>query len=79
MADEDSRSTDSSVSGYEGHSDLLRVAAEAGARLRTPAKMKMVRILDREQQRQFYWLIIEFYKINIVILILMRSIYSYVL
>ena len=60
MADEDSRSTDSSVSGYEGHSDPLRVAAEAGARLSTPAKMKMVRILDRKQQRQFYWFIIEF-------------------
>jgi len=60
MADEDSRSTDSSVSGYEGHSDPLRVAAESGVRLSTPAKMKMVRILDREQQRQFYWFIIEF-------------------
>jgi len=60
MADEDSRSTDSSVSGYEGHSDPLRVAAYAGARLSTPAKMKMVRSLDREQQRQFYWLVIGF-------------------
>ena len=60
MADEDSRSTDSSVSGDEGHSDPLRVAAEAGARLSTPTKMKMVRSLHREQQRQFYWLIIEF-------------------
>ena len=58
MADEDSRSTDSSVSGYEGHLDPLRVAAEAGARLSTLAKMKMkmIRSLDREQQRQFYWL-----------------------
>jgi len=54
MADEDSRSIDSSVSGYEGHSDPLRIAAEAGARLSAPAKMKMVRSLDREQQRQFY-------------------------
>ena len=36
MADEDSHSTDSSVSGDEGHSDSLRVAAEAGARLSTP-------------------------------------------
>ena len=38
MADEDSHSTDSSVSGDEGHSDPLRVAAEARARLSTPAK-----------------------------------------
>jgi len=60
MTDEDSRSIDSSVSGYEGHSDPLRVAAEAGAGLSTPAKMKMVRSLDRERQRQFCWLIIEF-------------------
>ena len=43
MADEDShvkkklkKKTDSSVSGVEGHSDPLRVAAEAGARLSTP-------------------------------------------
>ena len=36
MADEDSHSANSSVSGEEGHSDPLRVAAEAGARLSTP-------------------------------------------
>ena len=46
MADEDShvktffkiikKKNDSSVSGEEGHSDPLRVAAEAGARLSTP-------------------------------------------
>ena len=42
MADEDShvkkkfKKTDSSVSGEEGPSDPLRVAAEAGARLSTP-------------------------------------------
>ena len=43
MADEDSHvkkkkqlKIDSSVSGEEGHSDPLRVAAEAGARLSTP-------------------------------------------
>ena len=35
MADENSHSTDWSVSGEEGHSDPLRVAAEAGARLST--------------------------------------------
>ena len=35
MADEDSHE-DSSVSGEEGPSDPLRVAAEAGARLSTP-------------------------------------------
>ena len=38
MADEDSHSTDSSVSGDEGHSDPLRVTAEAGARLSTPTQ-----------------------------------------
>ena len=38
MADEDSHSNDSSVSGDAGHSYALRVAAEAGARLSTPAK-----------------------------------------
>ena len=38
MGDEDSHSTNSSVSGDEGHSDPLRVAAETGARLSTPAK-----------------------------------------
>jgi len=47
MADEDSRLTDSSVSGDAGHSDPLRVAAEAGAKLSTPAKMKMVRSRPR--------------------------------
>ena len=38
MADEDSHTTDSNVSGDEGHSDPLSVAAEARARLSTPAK-----------------------------------------
>ena len=33
MADEDSHTTDSNVSGDEGHSDPLSVAAEARARL----------------------------------------------
>lgn len=37
MADEDSRSTDSSVSGGKGYSDPLRLAAEGGAGLSTPA------------------------------------------
>ena len=37
MADEDSHSTDSSVSGGRGYSDPLRVAAEGGAGLNTPA------------------------------------------
>ena len=37
MADEDSHSTDSSVLSKEDHSDPLSVAAEAGARLSTPA------------------------------------------
>ena len=43
MADENSHSTDSSVSGDEGHSDPFRVAAEAGARLSTPAKAAISR------------------------------------
>ena len=38
MADEDSHSNDSIVSGDEGHLDPFRVAAEASARLSTPAK-----------------------------------------
>ena len=38
MANEDSHSTCSRVSGDEGDSDPLRVAAEARARLSTPAK-----------------------------------------
>ena len=42
MADKDSHSTDSSVSSYEGHLAPLRVAP-VGARLSTPAKMKMVK------------------------------------
>ena len=37
MADEDSRSTDSNVSCGKGYSDPLRVAAEGGAGLSTPA------------------------------------------
>ena len=43
MVDEDSHSTDSGVSGDEGHSDPLRVAAEAGARLSTPANAAISR------------------------------------
>ena len=43
MADEDSHSTDLSVSCDEGHSDPLRVAVEAGARLSTPAKAAISR------------------------------------
>lgn len=43
MADEDSRLTDSSDSGEEGHSDPLKVAIEAGARLSTPAKAAISR------------------------------------
>ena len=35
--------TDSSVSGDEGHSDPLRVAAEAGATLSTPANAAISR------------------------------------
>lgn len=35
MVDKDFHSTDSSVSGDEGHSDPLKVAAEAGERLST--------------------------------------------
>ena len=38
MADEDSHSTNSSVLGDVGHSDPLKISAEAGARLSTPAK-----------------------------------------
>ena len=41
MPDEDSHSTDQTVSGEEGHSDPLRVAAEAAARLRTPAPVML--------------------------------------
>ena len=44
MADEDSHSTYSSVSRNEGHSDPLRLAAEARAILRTPAKAYRQRI-----------------------------------
>ena len=33
MADEDSHSTDSSVSGDQSHSDSLMVAAEGGTRI----------------------------------------------
>lgn len=43
MADEDSHSTDSSDFGDEGQSDPLRVAAEAGTRLSTPAKAANLR------------------------------------
>ena len=45
IADEDSHSTDSSVSGEEGHSDPLRVVPEAGVlvRLSTPAKAAISR------------------------------------
>lgn len=43
MTDEDSHSTDSSVSGDEGHSDPMREAAEAGARLNTPTKAAISR------------------------------------
>ena len=48
MADKDSHSTNSSVLGDVGHSDPLRVAAEAGARLGTPAKAAISR--EREVQ-----------------------------
>ena len=41
MADEDSHSTDWSVSGDKGHSDPLRVAAVAGVRLSTPASVML--------------------------------------
>ena len=37
----DSHSPDPSVSGDEGHSNPLRVAAEAGARLSTPASVML--------------------------------------
>ena len=40
MADEDSHSTDSIVSG-DGHSDPLKVVAEAAARLSTPAPVML--------------------------------------
>lgn len=43
MADEDSYSTELGVSCEEGHSDPLRVAAQAGARLSTPAKAAISR------------------------------------
>ena len=49
MVDVDSDSTDSSVSGDEGHSDPLRVAAVVGARLSTPAKVAISR--KRKVQR----------------------------
>lgn len=41
MGDEGSHSPDPSVSGDEGHSNPLRVAAEAGARLSTPASVML--------------------------------------
>ena len=41
MADEDSHSTDSNASGGKGYSDPLRVAAEGGARLSTPASVML--------------------------------------
>ena len=44
MADEDSHSTYSSLSGDEGDSDPLRVTAEVKARLSTPAKATLVQI-----------------------------------
>ena len=54
MADEDSHSTDYSVSAAESHSDPLRVAAEEGARLSTPAKAYCEQIylvtLDKTQK-----------------------------
>jgi len=40
MADEDSHSTELSVSCEEGNSDPLRVAAQAGTRLSTPATVE---------------------------------------
>ena len=39
MVDKDSNSTDSSVLGEKNHFDHLGVAAEAGARIRTPAPL----------------------------------------
>ena len=41
MVDKDSNSTDSSVLGEKNHFDHLGAAAEAGARIRTPAPLKI--------------------------------------
>ena len=43
MADEDFHFTELSVSCEEGHSDPLRVAAQVGIRLSTPAKVAISR------------------------------------
>ena len=67
MADEDSHSTDQSVSADESHSDPLRVAAEEGARLSTPAKAycKQIYLVTLDKTRKCLEMLLLLYRLLI--------------